>query len=153
MVKYKSHELNKEITRACGRLIYELIPDDKKADLANIIGNEEYSYEASLDEVRFNIYKKNYDKALSIIESVIKKAESLGAFQDDTVSAYFTFGEPFEEVAYKINNESEKEIRRAPIPFSTSKVQMMGPCKFSSIIFDVVDKWQTLTIRSGSRRE
>ncbi len=119
MEKYKNHELGKEILRACGRLIYELLPNDKKDELAKIVGKEEYTYEASLDEVRFNIYKKDYDKALSIIESVIRKVESLDAFQNDAVSEYYTFNEPFEEVIFQIRNESDKEIRRAPIPFST----------------------------------
>lgn len=119
MEKYKEHELSKEILRACGRLMYELLPDDKKDDLAKAIKNDGYAYETALDEVRFNVYKKDYDKALSIIEAVIKKAESLEAFQNDAVSEYYTFDEPFEEVAYKINNESEKTIRRAPLPFST----------------------------------
>ena len=36
---YKDHEMGKEIIRACGRLIYELIPDDKKADLEKAFGN------------------------------------------------------------------------------------------------------------------
>ena len=30
MEKYKDHEMGKEIVRACGRLMYELIPDDDK---------------------------------------------------------------------------------------------------------------------------
>ncbi len=30
MEKYKGHEYEKEILRACGRLIYEIMPEDKK---------------------------------------------------------------------------------------------------------------------------
>ena len=33
--KYKEHEYAKEILRACGRLMYELIPSDKKKELEN----------------------------------------------------------------------------------------------------------------------
>jgi len=119
MEKYKSHEMSKEIIRACGRLVYELLPADKKDVLIKVIKNDEYAYETALDEVRFNIYKKDYVKALSMIESIIKKAESLDAFQNDAVSEYYTFDEPFEEVIFKIRNESDKEVRRTPIPFST----------------------------------
>ena len=58
MQNYKEHELSKEIIRACGRLIYELIPDDKKEELAKAINNDASGTEAALEEVRFNIYKK-----------------------------------------------------------------------------------------------
>lgn len=30
MEKYKDHELGKEIIRACARIMYQIIPDDKK---------------------------------------------------------------------------------------------------------------------------
>lgn len=29
--KYKEHEFGKEILRACGRLMYDIIPEDKRA--------------------------------------------------------------------------------------------------------------------------
>lgn len=115
---YKSHELSTEIIRACGRLLFELLSAEEKDDYAKAINNDDYAYETALDEVRFNIYNKDYNKALSMIESVIKKAESLEAFQEDAVSKYYTFDEPFEEVVFRINNELNKTIRRASIPFS-----------------------------------
>ena len=34
MEKYKEHEFATEIIRACGRIFYELIPDDKKKKFA-----------------------------------------------------------------------------------------------------------------------
>lgn len=52
---YKDHEFGKEIIRACGRLMYELIPEDKRADLSKAIGNDSAGTAAILDEVRFNI--------------------------------------------------------------------------------------------------
>lgn len=33
MEKYKEHELGKEIIRACGRILYEILPEDKKEEL------------------------------------------------------------------------------------------------------------------------
>ncbi len=31
MEKYKEHEMGKEIIRACGRLLYQCVPEDKKS--------------------------------------------------------------------------------------------------------------------------
>lgn len=115
MQNYKEHELSKEIIRACGRLIYELIPDDKKEELAKAINNDASGTEAALEEVRFNIYKKDFDKALRIMEALVTKVEELNAFQDDQVSEYHVFDEFFEEVLYQYRAKPDKDIRRAQI--------------------------------------
>ena len=39
MKAYKDHEMGKEIIRACARLMYDLMPDDKKKDLEQVISN------------------------------------------------------------------------------------------------------------------
>lgn len=118
MEKYKEHEMGTEIIRACGRLMYELIPDDKKEELDKLISNESSGIEATLEEVRFNIYKNDFDKALKIIEALVKKIEDMNAFQDDQVSEYHVFEEFFEEVLYQHRNNPEKDIRRAQIPYT-----------------------------------
>lgn len=115
---YKDHEMGKEIVRACGRLIYGLIPDDKKADLEKAIGNDASGTESILEEVRFNIYKKDFNKALSIIEPLIRKLDEATPFQDDQVSEYRIFDESFEEVLYRFRFRPEKDVRNAPIPLT-----------------------------------
>ncbi len=118
MEKYKNHEMGQEIIRACGRLMYELLPDDKKEELCRLINNESSGTEATLEEVRFNIYKKNYDKALKIMEALVKKIEDMNAFQDDQVSEYHVFDEFFEEVLYQYRNKPKKDVRRAQVPYT-----------------------------------
>ena len=116
--KYKDHEYGKEILRACGRLMYELIPDDKKEELNKIFSKDEQGYDAAMDEVRFNIYKKNYDKALKLIEDMVSKYEGMGMFKDDAVSEYHCFREPMEEILYCEFTKPEKDIRRATIDYA-----------------------------------
>ena len=118
MEKYKSHELGKEIIRACGRLIYGLIPDDKKEELAKAINNDSAGTEAALEEVRFNIYKKDFDKALRIMEALVTKTEDLHAFEDDQVSEYHVFDEFFEEILYSYRANPEKDLRQAQLPYT-----------------------------------
>ena len=52
MKAYKDHEMGKEIIRACARLMYDLMPDDKKKDLEKVISNNASGTEATLEEVR-----------------------------------------------------------------------------------------------------
>lgn len=118
MEKYKEHEMSKEIIRACGRLIYGLIPDEKKEELAKAISKDASGTEAALEEARFNIYKKDFDKALRIMEALVLKVEELNAFQDDQVSEYHVFDEFFEEVLYQHRAKPDKDLRPAQIPYT-----------------------------------
>ena len=116
--KYSNHELGKEIARACGRLIYEMIPEDKKAELNKVIGNDNAGTESIMEEVRFNIYKRDFNKAFNLIEPLVQKLEDGKPFEDDRVSEYHTFAESFEEVLYIFRSKSEKDVREATIPLA-----------------------------------
>ncbi|KAB0575625.1 hypothetical protein EI53_02113 [Fusobacterium naviforme] len=115
---YKDHELGQEIVRACGRLIYDLIPEEKRDQLDKAISNDGAGTESLLEEVRFNIYKKDFDKALSLIEPLVLKMNEALPFQDDQVSEYRLFDESFEEILYRFRYRPEKELRRAPMPLT-----------------------------------
>lgn len=116
--EYKDHEMAQEIFRACGRLMYEMIPDEKKEKLNKAINNNSTGTDAVLEEIRFNIYKKDYDKALKMTEDLVKKIEELNMFQDDQVSEYRLFDELFEEILYQHMYKPTKDLRRAQIPYT-----------------------------------
>lgn len=116
--EYKNHEMAQEILRACGRLMYEMIPEDKKEELSKAISNDAAGTEAALEEIRFNIYKKNYDKALKMSGNLVKEIEALNMYQDDQVSEYHLFDEFFEEILYRHLYSPTKDLRRALIPYT-----------------------------------
>ena len=116
--EYKDHPMNIEILRACGRLMAQLIPEDKREELNRFMANRESGTKAALEEAKFNIYQKNFDKALSIIEGVIQSQNDLGFFKDDEVSEYHDFGEFFEEALYTHLYKPEKDLRNAPFPYT-----------------------------------
>ena len=116
--RYKDHELNKEIIRACARLMYDLLPAETVEELSKAIDQDSLGVDTTLEQVQYDIYKKNYDKALSTIESLVKKVEDLNAFQDDSVSEYHNFDEPFEEILYDYRTNPEKDLRPAQIPYA-----------------------------------
>ena len=139
MENYKRHEMAQEILRACGRLMYELIPADKKEELSKVIGNEMKGVEATLDEIRYNVYKQNITTAMKLSEALVEKIDKNPMFQNDAVSEYFTFNEFFEELLYVVYNKPQKTIRKAEIPFSEVYLQ------HGSLLFEQI-------FRSSSRR-
>ena len=75
MDKYKEHELSQEIIRACGRMIASIMPEDAKEEFNNLIRKEELNIDSALDEMHFAVYKKDYQRALDIIEALVQKAD------------------------------------------------------------------------------
>lgn len=118
MDKYKEHELATEILRACGRLLYEFIPDETKEEIVQAVDNNTSGIYAVLEEVRFNIFKKDFNKALELIENLVKKTEHYPMYQDDSVTEYFSFDAPFEYFMYVEGYKKEKEIKWIEYPFS-----------------------------------
>lgn len=118
MDQYKEHELAKEILRACGRMMYEVMPEDLKKELNAAAKQDQFGYQQVMEEVRFNMYKKEYSKALELIEGLVTKLEEARPYENDRVSEYFTFDGYIEEVLYDFRNNPERELRRAQIPFS-----------------------------------
>ena len=115
--KYKDHEMGQEIVRACGRLIFKCVPEDRKAEISRAFNNYLTSWESVLEEASFKQHEKKFDEALAMIEGLIQKFEASGMFSDDQVSEYHCFNEFFEEALYRFHAEPEKDLRRADIPF------------------------------------
>ena len=117
--EYKDHELGKEIIRACGRLMYDMIPDDKKDELKKVMQKDSLGVESALKEIETNISEKNLERALKNAESLVCKIEAANLYQDDLVSEYHLFNEFFEEVLYGFLYKPTKQLRRAEqIPYT-----------------------------------
>ena len=118
MEKYKNHEFNQEILRACGRLMFKLLPEANKKELEQAIGNDVKGTEATIEEIRFNAFQGNIEKAYKLSEALVSKTETNPMFKEDAVSQYYTFNELFQEILFDYYNKSEKTIRSATIPYS-----------------------------------
>ena len=127
--EYKTHEMAKEILRGIGRLMYEIIPEDKREEINQVIKNDNLGWKAALDEANYCIYKKDYYKAREILESLISKLESADMYSDDEVTVYKDFGETFEDVLYLHSCRSEKNekiLKGAGYPYATIYTQYGG---------------------------
>lgn len=54
---HKDNAFGKEIARACGRLIFSALPDDKKAQLNRTVGNHVLGIESVIEEAQFKMYR------------------------------------------------------------------------------------------------
>lgn len=117
MEKYKDHEMGREIIRACGRLVYQCVPEDKRAEYERAVVNDNLSCESVLEEARFKQLGKKFDEALALLEGLIRRLEDANMFEDDQVSEYHCFSEFFEEALYRMNAKPAKDLRLASIPF------------------------------------
>lgn len=131
MEEYKNHEMSTEILRACGRLLYGLIPEAEREALSRAVFNDKKGMEAALDEIRYNVYKKEFKKAEQMMVAIVDEIEKAPMFQNDKVSEYYTFNEAFEEILYRHLYKPKREIRRAEIPYSEIYLQ------YGSLLFEL----------------
>lgn len=134
MEMYKNHPLSKEVLRACGRLMWEMVPEELRSELEQTMDNHRSATESTLNEVSYNIKAGNSAKALAIIEPLARKMDDLlasGWCADDTESRYFNFRSPIDEVVWHAHNNESRDIRQATEPFDRVYF-MLGSCLFEA---------------------
>ena len=113
---YKDDENSLEIIRALSRKIFDLLPDEKKAELNRIIGNEVDKINSTVEEAKFQISQKNSGKAEELLKSVIESIPF--EFEDDEECGYFCFDNILEVTIFAVSEQFEKKIRRATYNFA-----------------------------------
>ena len=98
--KYKDHKFGKEILRACGRLMYDVMPDDMRKKLEKITDEHFSRIDDSLNQAEQFLFKKDYNKALKLIEDLIFELDDNQQYRDDEASEYYNFEEFFEEIIF-----------------------------------------------------
>jgi tetratricopeptide (TPR) repeat protein len=112
---YKDHELSNEILRGIGRLIYDVAPEETRKELEQLLENDSLGMQTVLEEAEFQIHKKNFEKALDILEPAMKDIEDengeLSRFRDDSVSEYHHFQNQLEQILYNELMRPERKVR------------------------------------------
>jgi len=131
MDEYKDNKYSKEIHRAIGRIIYEICPDDMRNVFDKELNNYNLGIEKILEEADFQMYKKDFVKALQIMESLINNIEERNWYQDDEESEYHCFNNILEEILYKELFKPKKDIRQIPENYTDSYF------KYGVILFEL----------------
>ena len=116
MDKHKNDENATEIIRALGRKIFELLPDEAKTELNQIIGNEVDTINSTVEEAKFQLSKNNPAKAEELLKSAIDSIPF--EFKDDEECGYFCFHNTLEMAIFAISEKYEKTMRKATYNFA-----------------------------------
>lgn len=109
--KYKNHEYALEINRAIGRIIFKILPEERRQEAEQIFNRLNLSSENILQEAKLKITEKKLDEAEELLKSILPTE---GMYREDAASIYFAFNEPMEEIIYKFKFKPHKEIRIHP---------------------------------------
>lgn len=124
--KYREHEFNLEIVRACSRMIAEMLPETEKEKFKKAVDEQKEMMGKILQEARFNVEKRKLKKAEELYRSFMRKLEALNMFKDDRESIYFSFNELFEEIIYSYFKRPERTIRAATFEYSRFYLEYGG---------------------------
>lgn len=114
--KYRNHKYSQEITRAIGRILFSIMPEEAKKEWVRVFSNDLLAITAILDEVKFKIQRGELLIAEKMIKRIMVTIE--GSFTEDQVSVYFSFNNLLEELYYKSKFNPQKEIREMPVIFN-----------------------------------
>ena len=81
-------------------------------------GDRGFGIQAAIEEVEFQMFRKNYGRAFGILETVIAGLENergeLVMFRDDPANEYHHFRNPLEEILYNELAKPKRAQRRIP---------------------------------------
>lgn len=147
--KYKDALFGKEIVRACGRMMYEVPPENKRSDFERILENYAMASEETLNEIEFNLQRGNTKHALEIALPYAEKMQTIeqgGVCLEDSESVYYDFLEPAQELLWVARNQTTKTVRKAVEPFS--KVYLVAASAlYESERYDEAIVWLERAIR------
>lgn len=129
--EYQGHKYEDKIVKACGSLIFEIMPKDLKEDLAKKFSNEDLDLVNCLEKVVENLINNKVELARKSLEEKIIEVERLGLFKEDKENEYRDFTGPIEEIIYKHLFNSKKLIRYAPEPYTRLYLT------YGSLMFDL----------------
>ena len=116
--KYKSHEYHKEIFRMLERLAYELDPNGTSNAFTKIIYENNLVAEMIIEEVGFQIYMKNFERALYLMKPLVEDADKKCENIDNKVNEYHYFNNEIEEILYVELFKPAKELEQMPEDFA-----------------------------------
>jgi len=111
--EYQNHELKIEITRAIGRMMYEIAPKELLDTFNSELQQDQLTLHQLYEEANYQIYMKNYNKAMDLLKVCISRMEEF-PFNHDSVSEYYSFFNYFEGILYKKLTQSTRKFRAIP---------------------------------------
>ena len=115
----ETYKNNKEVSRGCKRLLSRLLSEYEN-NIKSFRPTQclEADIMKTLDEVKLNLSKKDYSKALIITEDLITDIEYFGTVEENEFNEFLIFDETFEEILYWFLFKPQKKICQTIIPYT-----------------------------------
>ena len=115
----ETYKNNKEVLRDCKRLLSRLLSEYEN-NIKSFRPTQclEADIMKTLDEVKLNLSKKDYSKALGITEDLITDIEYFGTVEENEFNEFLIFDETFEEILYWFFFKPQKKICQTIIPYT-----------------------------------
>lgn len=117
--QYMDHELSSEIAKACGLLIMEIVPDELKGKVDEILKEDKLGVLEAIEEAEANVELGKYNVALEVLDKMIAKVEAVDLYKPNDLFEYRNFNAPFEEISYRFIYKPKKKLKDAPEPFAS----------------------------------
>lgn len=118
MTLYRDHPLHKEIAKACGELLYKLMPEESRQHFADMFSKAFADFQNKLHEANELQQKKEYEKAIALLEPMKADAENSSLYRSDEETDIRSFAEPMEMSLYDFYfAQKGKKLQQAPFPF------------------------------------
>ncbi len=113
MQQYKNHKDNLKIMGKCGELLGRMMPEEEKKKVAEHVRKNAEAIEKTIDVVKFNMYKRNFDDAVKIMDELIAKIDAeADAYMEHSDNIYIDVDEFLEFILYQVYEKPEGMIRR-----------------------------------------
>ncbi len=121
MEQFKDHPAATEIARECGRILYEILPEDRKDDLHSAMEQDLDPYFKTMEHAFGLLHQGDAQAALDEILPLCKQfreGEDQGLFGDDAVNRYFNLDSLVQHMMAALSISEGQELRIAPLPFA-----------------------------------
>lgn len=110
--QYRGHAQSKEILRGIGRMVWQCMPEGSRDEFDRLIRKDLFRADDLLEEADFQFWRKEYDRAEELYRAAAERLEKGLTFEDDTVSVYRDFAEPFEAMLWLYRQQEKRKLRR-----------------------------------------
>lgn len=110
--QYKNTEYADDVARGCAEILREMIPDDQRKVLDQLMRQDTEINEA-MNKAQEQMNKGFMTKAREILSNEIRQVERDNLYEDNTEEEFRAFDEPFEQVMYRYRSKTKRHIVNA----------------------------------------
>ena len=116
IAEYEEHEDRDLIAGACGRMIYELLPEDIKEEFSSLNDSARLGIDVCSSEAAQMLRAGNREGAAKKLEEGIGIFEGSELYQEKDGVPFYDFRKPMEEALFREEYGFEKRIKLIPEP-------------------------------------